>query len=63
MTSLGIFYVRPDHAEVASRRLRRAGVGAHEDRVGSDIWRAAAVFTVVDEQVQSAAEALRELRT
>ena len=64
VTSLGIFYVKPENGALASRRLRQAGVGAHEGRVGSARhWSDAAVFTVIDDQVQSAAEALREVRS
>ena len=63
MTSLGIFHVQADNGAVASRRLRQAGVGAHEDRYVSERnWTDTAVFAVVDDQVESAAEALREVR-
>lgn len=64
MTSLGIFYVRPEDRALAARRLRQAGVGAHEDRYQSPRkWTDAAVLSVVDDQVESAAEALREVRS
>lgn len=63
MTSLGIFHVRPGHADVAASRLRRAGVGFHEDRHKVDLWKDSVVFAVIDDQVESAAIALREVRT
>lgn len=64
MRSLGIFYVKPEDGALAARRLRQAGVGAHDDRYVSERhWTDTAVFAVVDDQVESAALALREVRT
>lgn len=64
MTSLGIFHVKPEDAALADRRLRQAGVGAHGDRYSSARhWTDTAVFAVVDDQVESAAKALREVRS